>query len=306
MSNWNDIAREVDKLEERRRKQDSPIDAVRRRYINKLSDLRGRNVICYYSGWLQGRQGPEVSISDNDMDGLMNAMSGLDRNRGLDLILHTPGGALGAAEAIVEYLRDCFPDDVCAIVPQIAMSAGTMIACSCNEVLMGRQSSLGPTDPQLNGLPASGIIDEFKRAKQEVTDNPSTLGIWAQIVQKYHPTLLGECENALEASEGIVRRWLRDYMFRGDADAEAKANEVAKVLCDHKSSAMHSRHFSHRRLEEIGMKVTLIEGDNDLQDAVLSVHHAFMTTMQRYPVSKIIENNLGQAWVIKERTDLRQ
>lgn len=114
-----------------------------------LSSLRGRNVICYYSGWLQREQfAPETSISDNDVNGLMNAICGMDRSRGLDLVLHAPGGDLAATEAIVSYLRDCFGNDICAIVPQLAMSAGTMMACSCKEIVMGRQSSLGP--PILN------------------------------------------------------------------------------------------------------------------------------------------------------------
>ncbi|MBM6683707.1 ATP-dependent Clp protease proteolytic subunit [Collinsella intestinalis] len=71
------------------------------------------------------------------MNGFMNAIFGMDREKGLDLILHTPGGEIAAAEAIVNYLRSCF-SDITAIIPQLAMSAGTMIACACNQVVMGR------------------------------------------------------------------------------------------------------------------------------------------------------------------------
>lgn len=79
---------------------------------------------------------------------------GLNFEKGLDLILHTPGGDVAATESIIEYLNDVFEGDIRAIVPQIAMSGGTMVACSCNEILMGKQSSLGPVDPQLRGFPA--------------------------------------------------------------------------------------------------------------------------------------------------------
>lgn len=102
-------------------------------------------------------------MSDNDVNGLMNAICGVDRSRGLDLVLHTPGGDLAAIEAIVSYLRDCFGNDICAIVPQLAMSAGTMMACSCKEIVMGRQSSLDPTGPQYNGVVAGGVIRNFSR-----------------------------------------------------------------------------------------------------------------------------------------------
>ena len=62
------------------------------------------------------------------MTGFMNALKGMDCSKGLDLILHTPGGSPAAAEAIVSYLRSKFHNDIRVIVPQISMSAGTMIA----------------------------------------------------------------------------------------------------------------------------------------------------------------------------------
>lgn len=105
------------------------LDALREDAVLKLSTYRKRNVICYYSGWLQGAIDQDIMICDNDMNGLMNAIRGMDRSTGLDLVLHTPGGDVAATEAIVSYIKDCFGDDVCAIVPQLAMSAGTMIAC---------------------------------------------------------------------------------------------------------------------------------------------------------------------------------
>ena len=154
MGSWNQTLIEV---------QQSPNpEILRKRALNELARVRGRNVICYYSGWMQHDQPVmDMNITDNDVNGLMNAICGMDRSIGLDIVLHTPGGDLGATEAIVEYLRDCFGNNVCAIVPQLAMSAGTMIACSCNEIIMGRQSSLGPTDPQVYGMAAGGVIEEF-------------------------------------------------------------------------------------------------------------------------------------------------
>ena len=54
------------------------------------------------------------------------------------------------------------------IVPHMAMSAGTMIACSAKEIIMGKESSLGPIDPQYRNVPAEGVIDEFNRAVKEI------------------------------------------------------------------------------------------------------------------------------------------
>lgn len=273
------------------------LDALREDAVLRLSTYRKRNVICYYSGWLQGAIDQDIMICDNDMNGLMNAIRGMDRSTGLDLVLHTPGGDVAATEAIVSYIKDCFGDDVCAIVPQLAMSAGTMIACSCKSVLMGKQSSLGPTDPQLNGVAAGGVVEEFELAVREAEENPASAQLWAQIIGKYHPTFLGDCKKALDMSKSVVGKWLRSNMFK---DRESDAGPVIDLLCSHEHSAMHNRHFAHAKLSDPGMNIQMIEDDHELQDLVLTVHHAFMITFQSARCSKIIQGSSpkNSCWII--------
>ena len=132
MPSWDEIINQVESA------PNGVIDITRKEYISKLAEIRGRNVICYYSGWLQDSQGvQETSLLDTDMTGFMTNVHELDRSKGLDLILHTPGGDLAAAEKLVDYLRDCFDGDIEAFVPHMAMSAGTMIACACKKILHG-------------------------------------------------------------------------------------------------------------------------------------------------------------------------
>lgn len=114
MPSWDEIINQVESA------PNGVIDITRKEYISKLAEIRGRNVICYYSGWLQDSQGvQETSLLDTDMTGFMTNVHELDRSRGLDLILHTPGGDLAAAEKLVDYLRDCFDGDIEAIVGEI-------------------------------------------------------------------------------------------------------------------------------------------------------------------------------------------
>src|SRR5690606_2068773 len=144
-----------------------PHDLIREKYLQQLHEHTGRNVLVYYSGWLQKPRAQDpalVSINDADKTGFMTCSSGLDRSKGLDIILHTPGGDVAATESIIAYLHSLYNGDIRAIVPQLAMSGGTLIALSCKEIIMGRQSSLGPVDPQIGGMPAQGIIEEFKKA----------------------------------------------------------------------------------------------------------------------------------------------
>src|SRR5271156_1801853 len=94
----------------------------------------------------------------------MSVIHGLDRSKGLDLFLHTPGGDMAATESLIDYLRQMLGRDIRAIVPQIAMSGGSMIACACKEIVMGLQSNIGPFDPQIGGMPAQATKGERDRS----------------------------------------------------------------------------------------------------------------------------------------------
>ena len=192
MSNWSELVKEIGQL-------GSAYDILRRKYIHELSEYTGRNVICYYSGFLQYPElGGQTAVNDSDKNGFMTAVNGLDTSLGLDLVLHTPGGDTAATESIVDYLWQVFSGDMRCFVPQMAMSAGTMIACSSKEIWMGKHSSLGPIDPQFNGIPAHGVLEEFGKAYKEIIESPKTIPIWQPVIAKYSPAFLGECEKVVK------------------------------------------------------------------------------------------------------------
>ena len=100
-------------------------DVTRRRYLRKLQERTGRNVIAYYSGWLQKPPHLGLYVNDVDKNGFMTVIHDLDPKQGLDLLLHTPGGDTAATESLVDYLHRIFGTNIRIIVPQLAMSAGT-------------------------------------------------------------------------------------------------------------------------------------------------------------------------------------
>jgi ClpP class serine protease len=116
MPTWHSLLNEI-------KERGSTFDVVRRERLKALAEVTNRNVIVYYSGWLQKPQIPGTHVSDADKNGFMTVIHGLDRTKGLDLILHTPGGDTAATESLVVYLRSMFGDDIRAIVPELAMSA---------------------------------------------------------------------------------------------------------------------------------------------------------------------------------------
>ena len=292
MPNWNQLLDELNAA-------GSMHDVIRRRYLKKVSEITNRNVIIYYSGWLQKEGIAGIEINDEDKNGFMTVIHQLDRSRGLDLILHTPGGEMAATESLVDYLRSMFGTTIRAIVPQLAMSGGTMIACACKEIVMGKQSSLGPIDPHYGGIPAHGIVEEFKRAKKEISEDTSSssIAVWQPIIAKYNPTLIGECEKAIDWSNEMTREWLKTGMFASEQNSAATINNILKELGDHALTKSHARHLSIERCRDIGLKVSALEENDRLQDAVLSLHHACMLTFSATRALKIVENHLGIAFI---------
>lgn len=301
MPNWNQVLSEINGVKAQLLNT-SPLDIVRRKYLKQLAEYTKRSTIAYYSAWLtRSPNAANLSINDADKNALMATVHGLDRKCGLDLIIHTPGGGLAAAESLVDYLRRMFGSDVRAIVPQIAMSAGTMIACSCKEIVMGKESNLGPIDPQLNGVPTHGVIAEFEQAIREVARNPASLPVWQTIIGKYHPTFLGECQNAMDWAKEIVEAWLVSGMFKGipKKAATAKARKIVARLSDHVRTRSHARHIHIDDCVGMGLKIVKLEDDDTLQDLVLTAHHAYMQTFSEAPtVNKIVENHQGIAMVL--------
>jgi hypothetical protein len=283
LGSWNDVIKEVYETQ-------SQYDYVRRKYIKELSEYTGRNTIAYYSSWLN-KQANNIDINDADMTGFMNCVHGMNCSKGLDLVLHTPGGSPAAAEAIVNYLRVKFNSDIRVIVPQLAMSAGTMIACASKEIIMGNQSSLGPIDPQFNGIPAYNIMMEFEEAKKDLEENPNNAQYWAIKLQQYPAAFMKTAIDAIQLSGQLVEEWLGTCMYdkNNPKDKEIIDNIVAK-LNEHDDSKIHGRHLNAEFCKNIGLKIRMMEDDGELQDKILSLHHAYMITLDATPVLKIIEN----------------
>lgn len=294
MPNFGHVLNEIAQEQHRARQA---FDIVRRKYLAQLAEATKRNVIAYYSGW-QAKGGISgTEIRDEDRDGFMRALHGLDYKLGLDLILHTPGGSIAATQSIIVYLKEKFGRNIRAIVPHTAMSGGTIMACSAKEIVMGRHSSIGPIDPQIRGVPAKGVIKEFERAFNEIKEDQRKQAVWQPILSQYTPTFLGNCANAIKWSEEFARQQLGDNMFRGVSKKQEKINRVISALTEYDEVKLHERQIGYKEARDIGLKIVLMEDDPDLQDLVLTAHHCFVHTLSNTSAFKIIENHHGAAFV---------
>ncbi len=281
-------------------------DTIRRKYLQQLAAYTRRSTILYATAWMSRGGLPETTINLQDMQGMMEVCRQLP-GPNLDLILHSPGGTAEAAASIVTYLRQKY-DDIRVFVPLAAMSAATIWAMSANRIVMGKHSQLGPIDTQVmfmqpNGqpmaVPARTIIDQFERAKREIAAHPATLGAWAPMIPQYGPGLLEMCETADALSRGLVRDWLKNYMFRNQQNAARKASTVAKFFGNFGLHKSHAVGIFRDLAKQQGLTIEDLEADQELQDAVLSVFHATMLTFNASICIKVIENNLGRGFYVQ-------
>lgn len=290
MSGWSEIYSQIAEF---------GLIQTRTKALNDLSVLTGRCAISYYSGWLQ-RPRPErnafhLGINDEDKNLFMNAVYGLDTSRGLDLILHSPGGEVDATESLIHYLRSKFGQNIRTIVPQIAMSGGTMLAFLGRTVMMARHSNLGPIDPQHGDMAMNDILSDFDRMAGQVLENPQAELIWRSRVSMYPMGYETYCRQALAQARHIGEKALETGMFAGKADGGEQARAVVNHFMATEVNLTHGRHIHRETCQESGLAVDEIEADQALQDAIMTVHHANMISFHVSNSVKTVENSEGRS-----------
>lgn len=300
MACWNDLTAEYGRQPAEQRNQFIQDSVVRA--LSAVGTLCGdRNVLVYGSAFLQKptTAGHQLQIMPEDINGFMATLYGMDWSKGLTLILHTPGGVTTAAQTIVSYLLSKF-DHIQVIVPAFAMSAGTMISLAAHSIVMGRQSQLGPIDPQMpiNGhyVSAQSIVDQFEWAKSEILANPVIAHAWAPILQTIGPAMLQEATNAIEYSREMVEPWLRERMFVTSPNAAERAAQAAAYFG---SAANHKNHG--RRVDRQDARKFLViedlEDRQDLQEAVLTLYHWMTIIFEQSPAVKFMATHHGRSWL---------
>src|SRR5690348_12438660 len=122
MPDWNGVLTEIQQTQAQfvfqqqvaQAQAQAVTDTIRRKYLMQLHQQTERNVIAYYSGFLSKPRAEieMLSITDEDKNGFMTAIHNLDRAKGLDIMLHTPGGSMNATHSLVMYLRKMFKNDI--------------------------------------------------------------------------------------------------------------------------------------------------------------------------------------------------
>lgn len=305
MSRWSEIDREIG--EAVKAKDPVAVDSVRRKYSKRLAELTGRPLLIYAADWVD--MGPaktqvpiDVGINWSDVQHFEDILRGV-AGPNLDVVVHSPGGSPQACESLVKLLRRSYTH-VRFIVPGIVKSAATMLVMSGDEILVDPNAEFGPIDPQMilsrqgRGKfysPAQAILDEFEAAKEAVIQEPDTIAGWYPIIQEMGPSLLAECRNAIRLSKRLVAVWLKDYMFRGEPGAAARAARIAAWLGHHNNFLSHGRCIDAATLQAKGVKVRSLQDQPELLEVVRRLYCALGETFGRTGCYKLYENGAGES-----------
>ncbi len=306
MPGWSDLQNDLNRIEPERRG-----DHIAEKLLSAIATIGHRyrrNVLFYASSFLQKPQVPGLftSVNMEDINGFMAGVHGLDFNKGLLLILHTPGGMAEAAQTIIEYLRSKF-SAIDVLVPTYAMSAGTMIALGCDRIVMGRQSQLGPTDPQLivgnRPFSAYSIVEQFEEAKGEISASPILAHAWAPVLRSFGPALLQEARKSISYGQTLVQNWLEQYMFSKRDDRAALASTVASHFGGNLHGS-HGRRIDRKEARQRQLEVIDLEDDQILQDEVLTLYHLTMIAFEMGPAAKTVVSSNGRLWIKNMQLDI--
>lgn len=200
-----------------------------------------------------------------------DALDQIKNKKPVIAIIHdTPGGIVEVVERMVDSIRNSY-SEVIFVIPDRAMSAGTIFSLSGDRILMDYFSCLGPIDPQIERdgklVPALSYLNEFERLNAKAVEGKLTSAEYA-LLSKLDLGELYQFSQARELSKELLIKWLSNYKFKNWNVTEMRkipvtiemrkqrANEVAEMLSSTERWHSHGRGINMRTLtEEIGLKI---------------------------------------------------
>lgn len=214
------------------------LEAARLRLMRKLEQKRESRVIALiHRQETMALLGFPIFryINIEDSEALLRAIKMTDDDIPIDLILHTPGGLVLAAEQIAHALCR-HPAKVTVFVPHYAMSGGTLIALAANEIVMDENAVLGPVDPQLGDQPAASILTVLEQ--KDINEIDDRTLILADVARK---------------AVNQVRHTVAEILSHNDQMDEAKAKELADLMAT--GTWTHDYPISVEEARQIGLPV---------------------------------------------------
>ena len=236
------------------------LEAARLKLIRRIEEKRGSRVITLIHrqesfSFLGIPFMRYINIEDSER--ILRAIRMTPPDMPIDIVMHTPGGLVLAAEQIATALSR-HKGKVTVIVPHFAMSGGTFIALAADEIIMDENAVLGPVDPQLGGFPAASIVKVLEEKDKNQVDDKTL--IMADVSKK-----------ALDQ----VRKKVTQILLNKGMDKD-KAEKVAEELSQGKWT--HDYPLFKEDLEAMGLKVS-----TEVPEEVYQLMELYEQPMQSRP-----------------------
>jgi ClpP class serine protease len=195
-------------------------------------------------------------INIEDSEEILRAIKLTDNSVPIDLIIHTPGGLVLAARQIAHALKN-HPAKVTVFVPHYAMSGGTLLALSADEIVMDPNAVLGPVDPQLGEYPAASIVKAVSQKDKNEIDDRTLI-------------LADVSEKAIAQLRSYVTDILKEKM--GDEEAKQLAEKLAT------GTWTHDYPLTYEEVKQLGLPVS-----TNMPEDVYGYMDLFPQPKQRVP-----------------------
>lgn len=278
---------------------DSVVEEQLDEHVKLLQEATGGDILSF--------QGPIYRGMDDLIRDAIEDRHGQRKTRKplLSVVIETPGGLIEVAQRIVETLRRYYLQ-VDFIVPNTAMSAGTVLVLSGDAIWMDYYSVLGPIDPQIKKggrfLPALGYLEQYDRLiKKSASKKGLTTAEVTFLIQKFDPGELYQFEQARDLSITLLKEWLVKYKFKNWKVTKThkrkvtkemrvkRATEVAEILNNTAEWHSHGRGISMDVLRrKVRLEINDFEGEPNLNRRIRS----YYTLLRNYMIRR------GQTGVI--------
>jgi hypothetical protein len=238
--------------------------------LTKLEEIRGTNVLpIFYS--------INRYVAKPDVDYIYEALLSIEDKSNIDVILFSHGGDPDQAYLIGSMLQEFTNKKLTVIVPRIAKSAATLIACAADELIMLPSSELGPIDPVIESpetkryVPVLSLMESFEiLVKKGLSEE-----VIKEVLHRIPVTELGDYNRLADHTKSLAERLLVRRMFRDEKDV---AESIAEKLC--KGYKSHYASITLSDVRELGLK--LVDITKDVKDAIWNLHKLWIDKVIEY------------------------
>jgi ATP-dependent protease ClpP protease subunit len=229
----------------------------RQALIKAIEAESGRRLICYVSG-------RTAAIDRDDAAGFMDVLHNVRPDENVDLLLHTRGGDVDAAEKLMALMQATVASaQLRIIIPDFAKSAGTLMALGADTLIMSDSSELGTIDPQIWSDDGRGneichsvlsYLDAFKRHSEALRENPAD-PVARLMLDKLDPTT----QRHFEAVRERARHFAEDQLKRKGRNF----SQIAAALLDITRWLSHGQMIKWQDVRELGLPVEYLPPRSD-------------------------------------------